>query len=125
MLDKIRLHIAGQLPEEYRRNLGLSIGLDGSLCGFLGVDFDNLCKRVAQGGTDEELAEWCFSQGLRPNRTQVRIWNEFARKYGWKDRASAFIAATKLEDGVEDRVDLLTAFDAIDFREGRASPPSD
>lgn len=120
MLDKIRLHLSGQLPEEYRRNFGLSLGLDGHLCGFLGVEFEALCARVAQGGSDEELAEWCFAQGLRPNRVQVRVWNEFARKFGWNDRAAAFVAAIKAEDGVADRSDLLTAFDSIDFREDRA-----
>jgi len=38
MLDKIRLHQAGKLPQDYHPNLGLSAGLDGHLCGFLGVD---------------------------------------------------------------------------------------
>lgn len=119
MLDKIRLHLVGELPEEYRPNFGRSFGLDGHLCGFLGIDFEALCARVAQGGTDEEVAEWCFQNGLRPNGTQTRVWNEFARKMGWNDRASAFIASIREEDGVPERVDLMTAFDAIDFREGR------
>ena len=124
MFDKIRLHLAGQLPEEYHRNLGLSVGLDGHLCGFLGVEFEALRKRIAQGGSDEELAEWCFNEGLRPNRMQIRVWNEFARKFGWNDRAAAFISAIKAEDGVVDRFDIQTAFESIDFREGRAHPPS-
>ena len=119
MLDKIRLHLDGRLPEEYQPNLGRSFGLDGHLCGFLGVDFEALCERARLGGTDEELAEWCFENGLRPNGTQARIWNEFARKFGWNDRASAFIASTRQEDGMPERTDLVTAFDSIDFREGR------
>jgi hypothetical protein len=119
MLDKIRLHLDGQLPEEYRPNFGRAFGLDGHLCGFLGVEFDALCERARQGGSDEELAGWCFETGLRPNATQTRIWNEFARKFGWNDRASAFIAATVAEDGISGRTDLVTAFDSIDFREGR------
>ena len=118
MLDKIRLHLAGQLPEEYRPNLGRSFGLDGHLCGFLGIGFEALCERVRQGGTDEEIAEWCFQGGLRPNPAQRRVWNEFARKFGWNDRATAFLATTKAEDGLAHRADLITAFDHIDFREG-------
>src|SRR5688572_8121263 len=35
MLDKIRLKEAGTLPEHFHRNYGLSIGLDGQMCGFL------------------------------------------------------------------------------------------
>ncbi len=123
MLDKIRLYLAGELPEEYRPNFGRAFGLDGHLCGFLAVDFEALCARVAEGGTDEELAEWCFQNGLRPNGTQARVWNEFARKMGWNDRASAFVASVRAEDGASGRADLVTAFDQIDFREGRAPGP--
>ena len=36
MLDKIRLRQAERLPTEYLPNFGLSAGLDGHLCGFLG-----------------------------------------------------------------------------------------
>lgn len=125
MLDKIRLHLAGMLPDEYRPNFGRSFGLDGHLCGFLGVEFDSLCERVRLGGTDGEIAEWCFQNGLRPNSTQTRIWNEFSRKVGWNDKVANFIAATKAEDGLSHRTDLLTAFDTIDFREGRSLESND
>ncbi len=39
MLDKIRLHAAGQLPAEYQANLGDDkfLTLDGRCCRFLGV----------------------------------------------------------------------------------------
>ena len=57
MLDKIRLHQAGQLPSDYHPNFGLSAGLDGHLCGFLGIEFAAVYERVRQGGSDEEVAE--------------------------------------------------------------------
>src|SRR5258706_7396587 len=85
MLDKIRLQQAGQLPGEYHPNFGLNSGLDGHVCGFLGVEFAALCDRVSQGGTDDEIAEWCFQRGLRPNKIQARVWNRFARQFGWND----------------------------------------
>jgi hypothetical protein len=122
MLDKIRLHQRGQLPERYHRNLGLSLGLDGHLCGFLGIDFAELTARVAQGGSDEELAEWCFARGLRPNKMQTRIWNEFSRKFGWDDLATRFLEKTRQEDGLEHRTDLVTAFALIDHAEGHLRP---
>ena len=38
MLDKIRLHAAGQLPPDYAENLGEhQFTLDGRCCRFLGV----------------------------------------------------------------------------------------
>jgi len=57
-LDKIRLRQANLLPSDY--NLGH--GLDGRLCRFLKIDYSSLCERVARGGTDEEILEWCYQK---------------------------------------------------------------
>lgn len=120
MMDKIRAYQRGELPEEYHPNLGLSVGLDGMLCAFLTISFEALHERVAQGGTDEEVLEWCFVQtGFRPTKMQARIWNEFARKYGWNDVASRFLDQVAAEEGIS-RESCPTAFDLIDQREGRA-----
>jgi hypothetical protein len=48
MLDKIRCHLREKLPKEYRPNFGLSIGLDGMLCGMLGVTHADLIERMRQ-----------------------------------------------------------------------------
>ena len=120
MLDKIRLKLKDELPAEYQPNLGNPHGLDGHCCGFLGVEFADLVDRAKLPGTDEEILEWCFSRGLRPNPVQIAVWNGFAEKFGWRDKAASFVAKVKKEDGVEHRDDLLTTFDSIDHREGRA-----
>lgn len=57
MLGKIRCHLREKLPEEYRPNFGLSIGLDGMLCGMLGVAHADLIDRMRGGGSDEEILE--------------------------------------------------------------------
>ena len=114
MLDKIRCDIEGTLPEEYRPNLGLSIGLDGFLCGFLGLKFEDIRQKVTEGLSDEELVEWYFANGLRPNPMQRRIWNGFSEKFGWRDLATSVIDNTKKENGLENREDIFTAFDLID-----------
>ena len=106
-------------PEDYRENLGLSVGLDGFLCGFLGVKFEDIRQKVSEGSSDEELVEWCFANGLRPNPMQRRIWNGFSEKFGWRDMATTAIESFKEEDGLEKREDILTAFDLIDEQEGR------
>lgn len=119
MLDKIRAHHRGELPEEYHPNFGLSVGLDGFLCAFLDVSFEEVRQRVQQGGTDEEVLEWCFTRsGFRPTKMQGRIWNEFSRKFGWNDMASPFIDKACAAEGIS-RDGLPGAFDVIDFREGR------
>ena len=122
MLDKIRLKLKGKLPAEYLSNLGLAHGLDGHCCGFLGIEFADLVERLKQPGADEEVLEWCFSRGLRPNTAQIAIWNGFAEKFGWRDAAAGFVARVKKEDGLEALDDLVTAFEIIDYREGRAAP---
>jgi hypothetical protein len=120
MLDKIRAHQRGELPEEYLPNLGHAIGLDGRMCSFLGVTFAEVCTRVAQGGTDEEILVWCCEHGgFHLTEERVHIWNEYARKVGWNDVPGRFLRKVRAEDGLEDREDLVTAFDVIDHREGR------
>ena len=122
MLDKIRLKLAGRLPEDYQRNYGLSVGLDGQLCGMLNVPFQDIEARVREGGADAEIAEWVLARGLRPNRVQTHIWNEYLRKLGWNDRISAYLHEMKKEMGME-HVPQNTSLDLIEVHEGR-SPPS-
>ena len=121
MLDKIRLMQAGRLPEDFHRNYGLSVGLDGQLCGFLGVKFEDVAARVQAGGTDEEITEWIFAHGLRPNRTQALVWNEHSRKMGWNDRISAFVAKVKTEMGIAEHP-ACTTFELIEHSEEREPP---
>lgn len=121
MLDKIRLKQAGRLPEDYHRNYGLSVGLDGQLCGFLNVKFEDVEARVAEGGTDAEIAEWIFARGLRPNRMQALVWNEHSRKMGWNDRVSVYLTNIRKEPGCEHHT-ALTAFDLIEQTEDREPP---
>lgn len=122
MLDKIRLHAAGRLPEAYHKNLG--IGFDGRCVRFLRVDYQALRGRVLQGGTDEELLQWCFDQGRRPNEEETLIWNSFMVKRGWKDEADGStqeLDGYKAASGLSSRQDLLTFFDYYEVDEGRAS----
>lgn len=122
MLDKIRLKLAGKLPEDFARNYGLSVGLDGQLCGFLNLKFEDVEARVREGGTDEEIMEWLFARGLRPNRTQAFVWNEHSRKLGWNDRITAYNAKIKQEAGWE-HLTAVTSFDLIEQSEEREPPP--
>jgi hypothetical protein len=53
MLDKIRLHLRGGLPGEYKENFGAPDGLDGLLAQFLNLGHSAIMARVNEGGTDE------------------------------------------------------------------------
>jgi gluconokinase len=119
MLDKIRMHARSELPEEYHKNLGASRGADGACCNFLRVHHRDLRQRVIQGGTDEEILEWCFEKGRRPNEGDIAMWYSFASKLGWRDFATPTLEEAKKKAGVSDRDDIVTIPDFIDFDEGR------
>lgn len=122
VLDKIRLNALGQLPAGY--HLGVMAGnrtFDDRLCKFLGVDFDDLSTRTLAGGTDDEILDWCFTTGRRPDAEQIEVWNAFLTKRGWRDSGSAGLVKNKEEAGLGHRDDLLTYFDLMDVEEGRSS----
>ncbi len=117
MIDKIRLMIAGDLHPELHANLGK--GFDERAVAFLGVTYDALRERVAQGGPDAEILEWCFANGRRPDDGQIEIWNSFLVKRGWNDDMTETLLRRKKESGFESRDDIQTIFQYIDADEGR------
>ena len=117
MLDKLRQNEKGQLPSDYQANLGR--GFDSSCCTFLRVDYHQLVQRVKEGGSDEEILNWCFSVGHRPSEDQVYVWNEYMRKRGWNDELSEILKRRKKEAGMAGRSEIQTMFDFIDADEGR------
>lgn len=121
ILDKIRYFaMHGNLPHGY--HLGPIEGartFDDRVCQFLGVGYDDLSKRTLAGGTDEEVLEWCFENGRRPDAEQIEIWNGFMQKRGLRDSASPGLAKQKAEAGLGEREDIEVFFDLMDVEEGR------
>ena len=114
-VDKIRLHQAGLLPADY--NLGN--GLDGRLCRFLKIDYKRLCHRVSEGGGDEDILQWCYQNGRKPDEEDIFVFNAFMEKRGWRDDVSHWVNEQKQKMGCPDRADIQTAFDVHDFDEHR------
>jgi hypothetical protein len=121
MLDKIRLHARRELAEDYHKNLGATRSADGALCNFLRINYVDLCERVQQGESDEEILEWCFEKGRRPNEGDIFLWNSFVSKLGFRDFATPTLDQMKKELGISDRADIATMPDMMDFEEGRRS----
>ncbi len=111
MLDKIRLRAEDKLPKEYNVGTAKWTWFDARCTRFLGVDYDALAKRTLEGGTDEEILEWCLAQGRRPAAEDIEIWNEFMIKRGWRDSSSEALAEAKKARGFGSRDDIQTAFD--------------
>jgi hypothetical protein len=118
MLEKIRAHARGDLPSEYQANLGK--GFDGLCAKFLNLDYDKVVERVKAGGTDDQILEWCFTNGRRPSKDEIYVWNEFMRKCGWNDKLTEKLIFRKQEAGMTERDDIQTMFDFIDADEGRS-----
>ena len=120
MLDKIRLHAAGKLPPDYFVGVDDDPTMFDARCTrFLGVNYDELASRTSQGGSDEEILEWCFQRGRRPSEEEIKIWNAFLLKRGWRDEGSADLQAAKERNGWGDRDDIQTWVDLHDAEEGR------
>ena len=115
MLDKIRLHAAGQLPADY--NLGG--GLDSRMCRFLRIDYAAVTAQARAEKDDTVVLEWCFAQGHRPSADDILYFNTYMTKRGWRDDYSEKFAASKVKGGWSDRADLQTSFDLQDADEGR------
>jgi hypothetical protein len=122
MLDKIRLHAEGKLPEDYVANLGDSRPgvFDYRCCKFLDVSFDELTRRTLEGGTDESILEWAEAKGGGRSDEECVVWNSFLMKRGWHDPAGNVAQLRKRvkESGLEGR-GIETFFDYIDLDEGR------
>ena len=120
MLDKIRVHAKGGLPPVYEANLGK--GFDANCTTFLRVDYRQIVELVKQGGSDEEILEWCYVNGRRPTDDDIAVWNEFMRKRGWRDEITEFLVRRKKESGMAGRSEIRTMFEYIDVDEGRPLP---
>jgi len=121
MLDKIRLNARGELPPDYFVG-GVEEDptlFDARCTRFLGVNYNDMAVRTLQGGSDEEILEWCFEHGRRPSEEEIKIWNAFLLKRGWRDEASEDLQAAKERSGWGNRDDIQTWVDLHDAEEGR------
>jgi len=117
MLDKIRKHAAGELREDFHNFLGS--GFDGMICDFLRVDYAAVRERTLEGGSDEDLLDWCFAQGRALNEQDIRIWNLFLTKLGTNDFVTEILRTRKEENGLGDRDDIQTMMEFFEVDEGR------
>lgn len=120
MLDKIRLHAAAKLPDDYLAQLGDTqfYTLDGRCCRFLGVPYAALQTRVLEGGTDEEILTWVHACGTARTDEECHMWNRFIAKLGWRDERSAVLPQRIQDSGLSGKP-IETLIDHIEYDEGR------
>ena len=121
MLDKIRIHAAGKLPQPYHEHLG--DGFDGRCVRLLGVAYEDVKAHVLAGESDEAVLDWCLANGRNPNEEEIDVWSNFMKKRGWRDDARERVEFRIKESGFESRsAEIVTMFDYIDIDEGRTPP---
>lgn len=128
MLDKIRLHAKGKLPEGWQHGRGTEMkgSFDWRCCRFLHIDYAALeAETLKRDKTDEELLEWAYENGRRPADDEIEVWNGFMTKRGWRDAGTQRLKERLGEIGLPEGT-VETMFEFIDLDEGRrvASAPS-
>lgn len=118
VIDKIRLHRDGELPEEYCGVLGHKLGTDGQFLGHFGVTFEQVTEAVLSKD-DTALADW-LEVAVEDFPAKKEAWNELAPELG-KDgtaMARAFkYAVRKYFPDNKPPAGVGTIFELIDFDE--------
>jgi Domain of unknown function (DUF5069) len=126
MLDKMRLAAAGKLPPAWQAARGTASknSFDSRCCRFLQIDYAALETETLKGNkSDEQLLEWAFQNGSRPNEEEIEIWNAFMSKRGWRDNGTERLHERLAEIGLPPGA-VETMFEFIDLDEGRRTARS-
>ena len=117
-VDKIRLHLAGQLHPDYRDNLGR--GFDGRWLAAAGVTHDQMVEVVRGAITDGEVCDWVCRQ-VRKTDAEKAAHREGMLAYPPADDAAMQerLRLRKEQAGLAHRADIKTFVDFIDADEGR------
>jgi len=123
MVDKIRLHAKGALPQAWAAMRGMPTPntFDARCCRFLGISYSALEAEALKGGSDEQLLEWAFKHGRKPTDDEIEIWNSFMMKRGWRDAGTQRLHERLAELGLPPGT-VETMFEFIDIDEGRLKP---
>ncbi|HSF09597.1 MAG TPA: DUF5069 domain-containing protein [Nitrospirales bacterium] len=80
LIDKVRMRNAGQI-QDYNY---LTVGFDKYLLDKLEIKGEDFEKRVLQGGTDAEIADWVKSNGKNLSDAEKAEWNDMVLTFGPK-----------------------------------------
>lgn len=117
-VDKIRLHLAGQLHPDYRDNLGK--GFDGRWLAAAGVTHEQMVEVVSQSLTDGQVCDWVHQHVQRSELEKVAHREAMLDYPSADDQAMQDrLKLRKEQAGLARRDDIKTFVDFIDADEGR------
>lgn len=114
-LAKAKKSVRGELGKSYQRNY--KKGFDRFLCLHLGIEPDHVEQIVRESQTDAEIDQRL--QAILPADLQVAKWNRELVQKGMSEMGRQALADAKRKMGIEDRADLLSFADMIEFDEER------
>jgi hypothetical protein len=114
-IAKIRKHLAGALPASYQRNF--TKGFDGFLCLHLGVDPQAVIAAVRESRGEDDLTPRL--RALFPKDVNAAKWNRQVVQIGMSELGRESLEATKKKMALENRPDLRSFADLIEYDEER------
>ena len=114
-IAKAKKAVKGELGASYQRNY--KKGFDRFLCLHLGIDPDQLEEIVRGSANDEEIEDRL--QEILPEDLRVAKWNREIVQKGMSAMGRQALADAKRKMNIEDRDDLLSFADMIEFDEER------
>jgi len=116
-VDKIRLHLAGNLHPDYQENF--TKGFDGLWLKAAGVSADTFIELVKNSMTDGEVADW-VARNAKKTEAEKNALRDFILNRGRDEEPSkARLKTRKEESGLAHRHDIVTFVDYIDADEKR------
>jgi len=117
-IDKIRLHLAGQLPADYRENFGQ--GFDALWLKYAGLQHEQFVAVVKATLTDGQVCDWVRQNVKKSPAEKAAHFQDMAsRPLATETAAIARLQLRKQESGLGNRDDLKTFVDYIDADEKR------
>ena len=115
-VDKIRLHLAGQLHADYQENF--TKGFDGHWLKTAGVQAQQIIDVVKNSITDGQVADW-VAKNVKKTAAEKEAFNQYVLNRGRNDEASPRLKMRKEESGISHRDDIACFVDYIDADEKR------
>jgi hypothetical protein len=117
-IDKIRLHLAGQLPPDYQENF--TRGFDGQWLKAAGLTSETFIEVVKNSITDGQVCDWVRKNVQKTEAEKSAFANRVLNRGKENDPSiRQRLELRKNEAGIAHRVDIQTFVDMIDADEGR------
>lgn len=115
-IAKIKKYLKGELLPAYQRNF--TKGFDGFLCLHLGIEPAQVIEVVQKYGDDERLLNEALGK-LLPEPLNEHVWNRRLVQIGTSPIGQEHLQKDKSKLNVENRSDIISYADLIEFDENR------